>query len=166
MSAERLSAAGLLLLAGAAFVCVVTEAQPAQAVRSKISIYSLATKSAEVVYTADRHIEAPNWSPDGTQILFMCRRGGPDFEICVMNADGTGQSQMTFNEFFEGTATWSPDGQQIVFNRTLTGQLPQLFVMNANGTGETQLTFPPGLNLLATSWEKIEIGEYKDHDKP
>jgi Tol biopolymer transport system component len=98
----------------------------------------------------------PNWSPDGTLIVFMCRRGGPDFEICVMNADGTGQTQLTFNTFFEGGPTWSPDGQQIVFNRTVTQPFPQLYVMNANGTGETQLTTQPGANLLASSWEKID----------
>ena len=108
----------------------------------------------------------PNWSPDGTQILYMCRKNGPDFEICVMNADGTGQTQLTFNELFEGTPTWSPDGQLIVFGRTLTAaEGPQLFVMNANGTGVTQLTTGPGLNFL-TSWEVINIGQYKDRDNP
>ena len=104
---------------------------------------------------------APAWSPDGTLIAFMCRRNGPDFEICVMNADGTGQIQLTSNTFFEGTPTWSPDGQKIVFNRTVTAPFPQLFVMNANGTGETPLTAPPGANLLASSWEKIEVGQGK-----
>ena len=74
-----------------------------------------------------------------------------------MNADGTGQTQLTSNNLFEGTPTWSPDGQLIVFNRTVTAaEGPQLFVMNANGTGVTQLTTPPGLNLLASSWEKID----------
>ncbi|HEV8659401.1 MAG TPA: hypothetical protein VGS96_12340 [Thermoanaerobaculia bacterium] len=107
----------------------------------------------------------PNWSPDGTLIVYMCRKNGPDFEICVMNADGTGQTQLTSNELFEGTPTWSPDGQQIVFNRTVTLGLPQLFVMDANGTGVTQLTTPPGLNLIAQTWEKIEVGQYKDRDK-
>jgi TolB protein len=105
----------------------------------------------------------PNWSPDGTLIAFMCRRGGPDFEICVMNADGTGQTQLTSNSFFDGGPTWSPDGQQIVFNRTVTPPFPQLFVMNANGTGETQLTARPGANLLASSWEKIEVGQGHPH---
>src|SRR5262249_6365167 len=42
---------------------------------------------------------APNWSPDGTRIVYMCRIGGgtADFEICVMNADGLGVQQLTNN---------------------------------------------------------------------
>ena len=40
---------------------------------------------------------APSWSTDGKRVVFCCRRGGPDLEICVMNADGTGQMQLTDN---------------------------------------------------------------------
>jgi TolB protein len=102
---------------------------------------------------------APSWSPNGNFILFMCRRGGSDFEICVMNADGTGQVQLTFNTIGDLTPTWSPDGQEIVFHRLVTGQGQQLFTMHADGTGEKQLTFPPGINLIATSWGEIKVGQ-------
>ena len=102
---------------------------------------------------------APDWSPDGTLILFMCRRG--DFEICVMNADGTGVTQLTANSVGDFTPSWSPDGQKILFHRALgPGLGNQLFVMNANGTGETQLTFGPSQNLLA-SWGVIKVGRGK-----
>jgi TolB protein len=96
---------------------------------------------------------APSWSPDGSRICFMCRRGGNDFEICVMNADGTGQQQLTSNTMQDATPTFSPDGQRIVFQRIVQGPPPQLqlFVMNADGSGQMQLTFAPG-NNAAPNW--------------
>ena len=71
---------------------------------------------------------APDVSPDGTRIVFMCRIGDPanpppapqlpTFEICVINADGTGEIQrLTNNRVGDATPNWSPDGQQIVFHR-------------------------------------------------
>lgn len=100
---------------------------------------------------------APTWSPKGTRILYMCRKGSnaqgtpnTTFELCVMNADGTGQTRLTTNTVLDATPSWSPpDGEQIVFHRpgAISNEGLQLWVMNADGTGQVQLTHPPGLNL-------------------
>jgi Tol biopolymer transport system component len=96
---------------------------------------------------------APDWSPDGTRIEFMCRIGGgsADFELCVMDADGSNVVQLTDNTVPDLSANWSPDGEQLVFHRPVAG-LFQLFVINStlneDGTlpTATKLTSPPGLN--------------------
>jgi TolB protein len=67
---------------------------------------------------------APAWSPDGSQIAFMCRigpiaQGLPTFEICVIDASGdaNGTIRLTQNSVLDATPSWSPDGTQIVFHR-------------------------------------------------
>jgi TolB protein len=103
----------------------------------------------------DEEERAPAWSPDGSRIVFMCRRGGLDFEICAMNADGTGQVQLTDNTVGDLTPSWSPDGEKIVFHRPVGGRGRfQLFLMNSDGTSQVQLTFPPGLNGFP-NWGKV-----------
>jgi TolB protein len=103
---------------------------------------------------------APAFSPDDSQILYMCRRG--DFEICVMNADGSDIRQLTFNTVGDFTPSWSPDGERILFHRALgLGQGNQLFVMDKNGLNEQQLTTGPGINLLA-NWGAGKVNLNKD----
>lgn len=89
------------------------------------------------------------WSPNGKQIAFISYRDyvllgpGGDLEIFVMNADGTGITQLTDNEFDdEGDhAGWSPNGKLFSFSsRRPRGSDLDIFVMNADGTGVRQLT--------------------------
>jgi Tol biopolymer transport system component len=78
------------------------------------------------------------WSPDGSKLAFSSDRSG-NYEIYVMNADGSGLVQLTNQGATNIQAAWSPDGTKIAFYSDRTGN-PEIWVMNANGSSQTQLT--------------------------
>lgn len=129
---------------------------PVNSVTAEIYVINADGTGSPVRLTNNNEEErGPAWSADGTRIAFICRRGGPDFELCVMNADGSNQIQLTDNGLFDGTSSWSPDGKRIVFHRPVGGPGRfQLWLINAVGSGETQLTDPPGINAFP-NWSEI-----------
>jgi Tol biopolymer transport system component len=78
------------------------------------------------------------WSPNGRKLAFT-HGDGHDFEIFVMNPDGTGLRNLTHNERNDRQPTWSPDGKALAFstNRALNYEI---YVINADGTNPTRLT--------------------------
>jgi Tol biopolymer transport system component len=74
------------------------------------------------------------------KIAFVSDRDGDD-EVFVMNADGSGQTQLTFNTATEHDPFWSPNGKQIgFFSDRVAANVDELWVMNADGTSQRQLT--------------------------
>lgn len=65
--------------------------------------------------TKDEKNQRPNWSPDGTEIVFN-RIENDVIKIFAMKADGSGPSAITAGpkDFYP---SWSPDGSQIAFVR-------------------------------------------------
>lgn len=97
----------------------------------------------------------PAWAPDGSRIAFIARVGtrstnaANNFEICVMNADGTNQVQLTDNAVFEGTMTWSPDARKVIF-QSPGGANPTLFyAIDADTTCDT--TKPVGSSCTCSA---------------
>ena len=82
----------------------------------------------------------PFWSPDGSQIVFASSRDG-DFEIFIMDADGSNQQKLTDNniEDFASPGAWSPDGDKIAFSSERDGD-SEIYIMNSDGSGVTQIT--------------------------
>ncbi|MBI3647420.1 MAG: PD40 domain-containing protein [Actinobacteria bacterium] len=96
------------------------------------------------------------FSPDGSRVAFpgYVNRGSADccrIELFVMNADGSGLTQLTRDDAYISFPSWSPDGSELVFSIyrgthyipgcPLTKSCPaDLYVIGANGTGEHQLT--------------------------
>jgi Tol biopolymer transport system component len=127
--------------------------------------------------------ERANWRADGRKIVFMSDREtpsnptppgleGPDFEIFVMNADGSNPTQITFNELDDEDPAWSPSGSRIVFVRDFIptrGEVDyDILTMQADGTGETNLTNSPGVLDHEPNWSpngrKIAFARAPDSD--
>ena len=71
-------------------------------------------------------------------IAFESYRNG-NAEIYVMNADGSGQTNLTNNSGNESSPVWSPDGSKLAFSSDRDGNA-EIYVMNADGSGQTRLT--------------------------
>jgi Tol biopolymer transport system component len=75
------------------------------------------------------------------RILFQSNRDG-DEEIFVIQADGQGLKQLTFNRAFDGYPVWSPDGKRIAFESNRDGRF-HLYVMDAEGRNPVRITSAP-----------------------
>ncbi len=88
--------------------------------------------------------QLPNWSPDSTRILFTIFPPGTagQANIAIINADGSGLRQLTFNTGERGSAyaSFSPDGTKIIFYRVFAGFNRDLFTMNPDGSNVQRLT--------------------------
>ena len=87
--------------------------------------------------------------PPPSDIAFVRWHDDVNFEIYVMNADGSGQTRLTDDPGFDGSPSWSPDGSRIAFQSFRDGDgipNPEIYVMNADGSGQTRLTDNPGFD--------------------
>jgi Tol biopolymer transport system component len=93
----------------------------------------------------------PAWSPDGTQIAFASDRTG-NWNIYVMEADGSNPRRLTPGNDNGFEPVWSPDGSRIAFASNRARVATEVFVMNSDGTNVT----PTGQQGIPSDWALIE----------
>ena len=123
--------------------------------------FRLLLVSSMLVLMLAPNIAAPTAAqPAPERIAFLSDRDG-NFEVYVMNADGSGQTRLTTSPNFDAGPTWSPDGTRLAYNSNdgscppspdpCTGAGFEVYVMHADGSGQTRLTHNPG-NDISASW--------------
>ncbi|MXZ95679.1 MAG: hypothetical protein F4Y99_07125 [Acidimicrobiaceae bacterium] len=106
----------------------------------------------------------PQWSPDGTRILYAYPSWRGDGEVYVMNADGTESHLITDNGHSPG---WSHDSSSIYYTRfrPLSYRALDIFVVHPDGTNLATLVAdadnpawsPDGTRIAYSSYGQITV---------
>ena len=120
---------------------------------------------------SDAVSSSPAWSPDGQRIAFartvrdrrtaLWRPG--EWDIYVMDADGSDAERLTYFGFKSTFPAWSPDGRRIAFESDI-GINSEIYMMNADGSDIVGLTDSAGSASPAWSPDGRRIAFLSDVD--
>ena len=101
--------------------------------------------------TLGRSNEYPTWSPDSQRIAFISYGSEGNFEIWVINADGTCRKQLTDNPAADEWPAWSPDGSRIAFMTNREGNY-EIYTMSQDGSNPVNVTNTSDLHEDFPAW--------------
>jgi Tol biopolymer transport system component len=122
------------------------------AFNSDVQLYVMRPNGTHRRRITDVEAEYPSWSPDGRWIAFMsaqpdARGSDPNYDVFVVNRNGSGLKQLTEWPGEDGWPAWSPNGKWIAFTTThdaagrYLGGIPyrDVYVMRPDGTRKRRI---------------------------
>jgi dipeptidyl aminopeptidase/acylaminoacyl peptidase len=113
-------------------------------------------KSAKALTSGTFEASSVQWNGAGSQAYFLCNRRWPgDYEVCRVNADGSGLAEVTALDGVEDFSL-SPDGKRLAVRYSGSYLPAQLALVDA-GNGDTRkLTDTRTAEFKARSWIEPE----------
>lgn len=104
------------------------------------------------------------WSLDGTQLLIAVQ-GDKDilageFDLMLLNADGSDLRPLGKDEVFKGDPTYAPDGSQVAYMSNEEGHW-HIYVMNPDGSNVRRVTEGDGDHMFP-AWRPVPASEVED----
>lgn len=122
--------------------------QPTLFAKSNIVVVDVGTGVTVRVTNTDGWYGAPRWSPDGTRLAFSANVQFSNYllnndEVFIVNANGTGLTNVSKNSAYDFNPSWSPDGRQLAFvssrARTVSNPYDGVYVMDIDGENVRRL---------------------------
>jgi DNA-binding winged helix-turn-helix (wHTH) protein len=143
--------AGLVILVGiGAFIVVHVANFLEQQENGNAALNSgTVTKGSQTVIATGGRNEGPQFSPDGSKLVFMSNRSGNGMDLWLSDAHGSSPHQLT-TIGSAGSPRWSPDGKQIAFDSRVNGH-GVILVTEATGS-QPRFVVTGGSNNIVPSW--------------
>jgi len=117
---------------------------------NQIFVYKIGDPAAAKLKERPSNAFAPDWSPDGTALVFVAQGPGEIHQLYKMNTDGSNETQMTSSNVTKAFPRWAPDGSLIAFAGTVVvptaAERPALvhnlavFTVKPDGSSEQAIT--------------------------
>lgn len=116
-------------------------------------LYTMAADGSDVrqITNHDGYDGGPFFSPDGKRVIFRADRNQDDhLQLFVINADGTGERQLTpHGDVVRWAPWWLPDGHSIVYASSIHGHFNyEVYMLNIDSGKYTRVTWSGGFDGL------------------
>ncbi len=100
----------------------------------------------------------PDWSPDGTRIIYSSHRGGQFNNLFVLPVAGGEPYKLTFGDWDHFHPRWSPDGHRIAYISNQHG-LTDLRILETFGGFEARVEIKEKRHRRPMGWLEVRVND-------